>query len=191
MSDSPRRRRDPEARRNAIVLAAAELIVEVGVDAITHRMVAARADVPLGATTQYFDTLDDLREAALQLLVAHVEAQLQGLREVLEAEGATPAAIAAFLSDAMADAPGVQAERAVVTAAVHDPKLRELARALSQDLISILEPAHGAERATAAAVFIDGVLWHSQISGVPLPRHIIETALAGILGDDRLTTREN
>lgn len=188
MLDSARRRRDPKARRNAIAHAAAELIVEVGVDAITHRMVAARAEVPLGATTQYFDTLDDLREAALQLLVAHVEAQMQRMRETIAADGATPVVIAAFLSNAMADASGVQADRAVVTAAVHDPKLRELARTWSQDLASILEPAHGVERATTAAVFVDGVLWHSQINDAPLPHHIIETALAGILAGENRTT---
>ena len=188
MLDPARRRRDPQARRNAIAHAAAELIIEVGVDAITHRMVAARADVPLGATTQYFDTLDDLREAALELLVAHVEVQMQRMRETLAADGATPAVIAAFLSRAMVDASGVQADRAVVTAAVHDPKLRELARTWSRDLVGVLEPAHGMERATAAAVFIDGVLWHSQINDVPLPQHIIETALAGILAGDNRTT---
>ena len=60
MSDGTRRRRDPEARRREIVTAAAELIVEIGVDALTHRKVAARAGVPLGSTTQYFATLDDL-----------------------------------------------------------------------------------------------------------------------------------
>ncbi|WP_194421391.1 TetR/AcrR family transcriptional regulator [Microbacterium abyssi] len=188
MPDSPRRRRDPEARRNAIVLAAAELIIEVGVDAITHRMVAARADVPLGATTQYFDTLDDLREAALQLLVSHVEVQMQRMRETLDADGATASVIAALLSRAMADVQSMQADRAVVTAAVHDPKLREIARSWSRDLVAILEPVHGSARATAAAVFLDGVLWHSQINDAPLPRHIIETALAGILGDDSRTT---
>ncbi|MGO2747238.1 TetR/AcrR family transcriptional regulator [Microbacterium sp.] len=188
MPDSARRRRDPEARRNAIVLAAAELIVEVGVDAITHRMVAARADVPLGATTQYFDTLDDLREAALQLLVEHVEVQMQRMRETLAAEGATPAAIARFLSAAVADASGVEADRAVVTTAVRDPKLRELARAWSRDLIAILAPEYGEERSTAAAVFLDGVLWHSQINDVPLPGHLIENALADILGADSRTT---
>ncbi len=188
MSESPRRRRDPEARRTAIMTAAAELIVEVGVDAITHRMVAARADVPLGATTQYFDTLDDLREAALQLLAEHVEAQLNAMRERITAQGATPAVIADVLSEAMSDAPAAQADRAVVTAAVHDPRLRELARTLSRRLVAMLEPAYGAERATAAAVFLDGVLWHSQINDAPLPRDIMETAFAGILGDDRRTT---
>ncbi len=80
MGDGSRRRRDPEARRREIVTAAAELIVEVGAEAVTHRKVAARAGVPLGATTQYFDTLDDLRSAAFRALADEVDARLDGVR---------------------------------------------------------------------------------------------------------------
>lgn len=182
MSDTVRRRRDPETRRLAIVTAAAELITEVGVDAITHRMVAARADVPLGATTQYFATLDDLRDAALQLLVTHVAERMRAIREVIAERGATPALLAELISTALTDARAVQADRAVVTAAVHDPRLRELARHWSDELVSIFAPVHGDDRARAAAVFIDGVLWHAQIHERPLDQHLIETALTGILG---------
>lgn len=185
MPDSLRGRRDPQARRNAIVFATAELIVEVGVDQVTHRSIAARADVPLGATTQYFDSLDELREAALQLLVEHVEQQIQHFRGTVSTDGASASVLAAYLADQLLNAPEVRADRAVVTAAVHDPKLREIAQKLSHDLISVLEPIHGSDRATAAAVFIDGVLWHSQINDAPLPHPIIEQALAGILGEDR------
>lgn len=188
MSESLRGRRDPQARRAAIVHATAELIIDVGIDAITHRMVAARADVPLGATTQYFDTLDDLREAALALLIAHVEAHIRELHDVIGTQGGTPAVIADLLAARLANALEVRAERVVVTTAVRDPKLRAIAHRLSQELISLLEPVHGHDRATAAAVFIDGVLWHSQINDEPLPRTIIETALAGILGDDNRTS---
>ncbi|QTV80251.1 TetR/AcrR family transcriptional regulator [Microbacterium sp. NIBRBAC000506063] len=189
MTEQPRRKRDPEARRAAIVTAAAELITEVGVDAVTHRMVAARADVPLGATTQYFATLDDLRDAALELLVAHIETQMQRMREAFEVRGATATVLAEVLTAALADARSVRADRAVVTAAVHDPKLRAIANSWSQEMIGILEPHYGRDRASAAAVFVDGILWHLQISDDPLPHRIIETALAGILGEsDRRTT---
>lgn len=189
MPEQPRRKRDPEARRAAIVTAAAELITEIGVDAITHRMVAARADVPLGATTQYFATLDDLRNAALALLISRVEMQMQGVRETLAETGVTPATVAAVLSRALEDVHAQHADRVVVTTAVRDPKLRVLARTWLQQIIRLLEPGYGTDRATAAAVFLDGVLWHSQINDEPLPHHIIETALAGILGDpDRRTT---
>ncbi|MDP3951043.1 TetR/AcrR family transcriptional regulator [Microbacterium sp.] len=182
MAEAVRRRRDPESRRLAIVTAAAELITEVGVDAITHRMVAARADVPLGATTQYFATLDDLRDAALQQLAAHVAERMAAIREVISERGATPALLAELIHTALADATAVQADRAVVTAAVHDPRLRELAQHWTDELVGIFAPVHGHDRARAAAVFIDGVLWHAQIHEQPLDQHLIETALSGILG---------
>ena len=176
-----RRRRDPEARRLAIIEAAAELIVEIGADAITHRKVAARADVPLGATTQYFATLDDLRDAALDALATEVDLRLDSTRQTVLAEGVTPDVIARLVSEALAEARSIQAERAVVTAAVHDPRVRELARHWSDEVVGFIAPVHGVDRARAAAAFIDGVLWHSQIHDEPLDEELIRDALAGSL----------
>jgi len=138
--------------------------------------------VPLGATTQYFATLDDLRDAALQLLASDVAARMSAIREVIAERGATPALLAELISTALTDARAVQADRAVVTAAVHDPRLRELARHWSDELVRIFAPVHGDDPARAAAVFIDGVLWHAQIHDQPLEQHFIETALTGIFG---------
>ncbi|WP_460798399.1 TetR/AcrR family transcriptional regulator [Microbacterium sp. GXF0217] len=181
MSAGIRRRRDPEARRRAIVEAAAELIVEIGADAITHRRVAARAGVPLGATTQYFATLDDLRDAALDTLVTEVDLRIDATRQTVVAEGVTPAVLARLISEAMVEARSIQAERAVVTAAVHDPRVRELARHWSDEVVGFIAPVHGVDRARAAAAFIDGVLWQSQIHDEPLDEELIRDALAGIL----------
>ncbi|UPL18902.1 TetR/AcrR family transcriptional regulator [Microbacterium aurugineum] len=183
MKHGARRRRDPEARRREIVTAAAELIVEVGAEAVTHRMVAARAGVPLGATTQYFDTLDDLRAAAFRALAEEVDARLDGVRQTLTERGVSPHTIATLIADSMEDAHAVQADRAVVTAAVHDPRLRELARHLSDRLVELLEPTYGEDRARAAMIFIDGVMWNMQIRDDRLAQPFIETALARILGD--------
>lgn len=183
MTDSARRRRDPEARRLDIIAAAAELIVEVGADAITHRMIAARAGVPLGATTQHFATLDDVRTAALHFLSAELDANFAAIKAALDERGVGPAAIAELLSQVLVDARAVQADRAVVTAAVHDPRVRELARRASAHLVEFLSPAYGVDRATAAAVFIDGVMWNAQINDAPLDIRLIETALTGLLCD--------
>jgi DNA-binding transcriptional regulator YbjK len=54
-----------EARREAIVVAAAGLVAEAGPDAVAHRSVAAAAGVPLAATTYYFRDLGDLLVAAV------------------------------------------------------------------------------------------------------------------------------
>ncbi|WP_029263692.1 MULTISPECIES: TetR/AcrR family transcriptional regulator [unclassified Microbacterium] len=183
MGDGSRRRRDPEARRREIVTAAAELIVEVGAEAVTHRKVAARAGVPLGATTQYFDTLDDLRAAAFRALADEVDARLDGVRQTIADRGDSPAVIAALVFESLDDHHAVQADRAVVTAAVHDPRLRELARHLSDRLVELLEPTYGEDRARAAMIFIDGVMWSMQIRDADLEQSFIETALARILGD--------
>lgn len=183
MAEGARRRRDPEARRRAIVSATAELIVEVGADAVTHRMVAARADVPLGATTQYFATLDDLRAAAFRALADEVDDRLDGVRQTLADRGASPAVIAALVFASLDDAHAVQADRAVVTAAVHDPRLRELARHLADRLVDLLRPTYGEDRARAAMIFIDGVMWSTHIRDDRLEQSFIETALTRILGD--------
>lgn len=176
-----RRRRDPEARRREITRAAAELIVEVGVEALTHRKVAARAGVPLGSTTQYFATLDDLRDEALRELVREIEEHVEKTRAAVEAAGATPEAIARLLYASLADARAIETERAVVTAAVHDPRVRDLARRWSDEVVGFLAPVHGEDRARAAAVFIDGLVWHAQIHDEPLDEQVIRDALTGIL----------
>lgn len=181
MSEGTRRRRDPEARRREIVAAAAELIIEVGVDAVTHRKVAARAGVPLGATTQYFATLDDLRETALGALAHEIQQGIEETRRAVEAEGVTPAGIARLVRQALDDHRAVQTDRAVVTAAVHDPRVRAFARQWSDEVVGFMSSVHGPDRARAAAVFIDGVLWHAQIHDEPLDEELIRDALAGIL----------
>lgn len=181
MAEGTRRRRDPEARRQEIIAAASELIVEIGVDALTHRKVAARAGVPLGATTQYFATLDDLRDAALRALADEIDARVEVTRRAVQADGVTPAVLARLIHEGLEDARAVQADRAVVTAAVHDPRVRELARRWSDEVVGFIAPVHGMDRARAAAVFIDGILWHSQIHDEPLERRLIEDALTGIL----------
>ena len=56
--------RPPEDRRAVILDATLRLIATDGVDAVTHRRVAAAADVPLGSTTYYFESREQLlREA--------------------------------------------------------------------------------------------------------------------------------
>ncbi|HVP27883.1 MAG TPA: TetR family transcriptional regulator [Myxococcota bacterium] len=53
-----------ELRRRGILSAALRVIAEGGIDAVTHRRVAAEADVPLGSTTYYFESRDELVRAA-------------------------------------------------------------------------------------------------------------------------------
>ncbi|WP_424937233.1 MULTISPECIES: TetR/AcrR family transcriptional regulator [Bacteria] len=180
MGETTRARRDPAARRRAMVTAAAELISEVGVDALTHRMVASRAQVPLGATTQYFDTLDDLRAAGLQHLADDIDARMDDLHAALIEQGVSATSLATLIAQGLSDAQAVKTDRAVVTAAVNDPRLQELARHWGERMVSFLEPTCGAQRAALAAVFVDGVLWQSLVGHAPLDRGLIEAGFSAI-----------
>ena len=59
------RRYDPD-RRQRIIDAAIRVVGAKGIAGLSHRTVAAEADVPLGSTTYHFKTLDDLMVAALR-----------------------------------------------------------------------------------------------------------------------------
>jgi TetR/AcrR family transcriptional regulator, regulator of biofilm formation and stress response len=74
-----------EARREAIVRAALELIGEQGLDAVTHRALADRAGVPLSATTYWFASKDAILQEAL--LVAAREEVERLERVVLDLAG--------------------------------------------------------------------------------------------------------
>jgi TetR/AcrR family transcriptional regulator, regulator of biofilm formation and stress response len=57
-------------RREQILEAALRLIGRSGRQAVTHRAVAEEAAVPLGSTTYYFDSRDDLLQQALEHVAA-------------------------------------------------------------------------------------------------------------------------
>lgn len=59
------RRYDPD-RRQRIIDAAIRVVAGRGIAGLSHRAVAAEADVPLGSTTYHFASLDDLLIAALR-----------------------------------------------------------------------------------------------------------------------------
>jgi DNA-binding transcriptional regulator YbjK len=58
--------RAPKGRREQILEAALRVIGRSGREAVTHRAVAEEAGVPLGSTTYYFDSRDDLLGQALE-----------------------------------------------------------------------------------------------------------------------------
>ena len=59
------------ARQVALAHAAASLITEEGIAAVTHRAVAAKAKAPLSTIVHHFPTIDDLVQAALEALFDH------------------------------------------------------------------------------------------------------------------------
>jgi DNA-binding transcriptional regulator YbjK len=85
-------------RREQILEAALRLIGRSGRQAVTHRAVAEEAGVPLGSTTYYFDSRDDLLGQALEHVARKEAGRYAKLGEQLR-EAKTPRALADLLLD--------------------------------------------------------------------------------------------
>ena len=175
------RRRDPEARRRAIVTAAAELVVEKGPASLTHRAVAARAGVALGSTTQYFSSIDELREAALQVLADGIDAELARLEEAMAGAADPAATCAAIVYEMLVDPQQVKATLALLSAAVSEPALEALALRWSDQLVAALAERFGHDAAVAVTAYIDGLTVHAAFAPEPLSPDVIARTLRVLL----------
>jgi DNA-binding transcriptional regulator YbjK len=174
-------KRDPEGRRRRIVEAAGELIHEVGVGGLTHRLVAARAEVPLGATTYYFSSLDDLSVAALQHLTDEMAQDLDEWAAALGASSDVPATLVELTAGYLADRDQALLEGELYVAAARRPELRPLARAWGDGLVRIISPYADQASAQAVAVFLDGVLVHALARDEPPDRPALTASLRKLL----------
>ncbi|MCP2166168.1 TetR/AcrR family transcriptional regulator [Goodfellowiella coeruleoviolacea] len=173
-----------ERRRQALVEAAAALLVEGGFDAIRHRAVAERAGLPLASTTYYFDSLDELIEAAAE---HHGRAELAHGRAKLEELTTLPRGVDALVDLALdlllgpesrdrdAEAVLLRYERLVATP--RRPYLRPLMRQLGADLQALLLEIFarsGREMDTAQVeriiALVDGTVVNALVEIHPDPR---------------------
>ncbi|HEY6758500.1 MAG TPA: TetR family transcriptional regulator [Baekduia sp.] len=93
-----RRDRRGEQRRAELLEAAIHLIGAHGLDAVTHRAVAAEAGVPPASTSYYFRSKDELIDEALGALATREIALLRERRAALGAAAADVAQVTEALS---------------------------------------------------------------------------------------------
>ncbi len=163
--------RDPEGRRRALLAATLEVVAEVGVARTTHRAIAAQAGVPLGATTYYFPTLQDLIAAALEQAREAWDADLvQWETKLRDAQGESgdsgPASVLTQLVlEYLADQPRSRLECELYLAGGHTPELRPLAThwlmGLRSTLVGLTDPSTG----YALATLVDGVFLQATVTG--------------------------
>lgn len=184
MSDRPTaRRRDPEGRRQALVQAALEVVVELGVERTTHRVIAARAGVPLGATTYYFPTLRDLVGAGLEQAAACSSAELDEWLAQIGDGADLPARLARLASTYLADRDRARLDYELCVAAARTPELRPVARIWMDGTREHLAPLVGAVAARAVTALLDGALLQAVVTGAELDAEELEHALEALLAD--------
>jgi DNA-binding transcriptional regulator YbjK len=84
-----------EGRRREILVATLRVIASNGTDAVTHRRVAAEADVPLGSLTYYFESREDLIRESFRFYIDEANAFILGVEQEI------PPTTAAGLVDAI------------------------------------------------------------------------------------------
>jgi len=149
-----------EGRRAAILEATLRVIAAGGADDVTHRRVAAEAGVPLGSTTYYFASRDDLVRDAFRHYVGKVFAFLSAIEREFHRLGADE--VVAFLVEVarreFADRGTVLVEYELIVRAARDPVLardfNDYARALESGLAERLERLGATQPFEAARTLI-------------------------------------
>lgn len=174
-------RRDPEARKRQIVAAAVQAIAEVGVGNVTHRRIAAIARVPLGSTTYYFPTLEDLVETALREATEAARAELESWAEELTVSADLPATFADLASRYLADRDQALLEYELYLAAARTPELRPVAQLWIDGLRGICARFAGLRRGYALAALIDGHLLQALVTGESLDTDGLRAGVQGLV----------
>ncbi|KIQ17598.1 TetR/AcrR family transcriptional regulator [Rhodococcus sp. MEB064] len=136
-------------RREALISAAADLLLAGGYDAVRHRSVAAKARLPLASTTYYFDSLDDLVTHASELNGARehelIRQQMDGFSPTaLDTAGTVNLMVDLLIGPVDSDADRhdlLVARYERVLAAARHPQLQELHCRLRADLEDMLVDA--------------------------------------------------
>ncbi|WP_371550425.1 TetR family transcriptional regulator [Streptomyces sp. NBC_00554] len=175
------RRYDPE-RRQRIIDAAIRVVGAKGIAGLSHRSVAAEADVPLGSTTYHFKTLDELMVAALR------QAN-EGFAKVVAARGAfeDPRAdvageLAALIGEWLAgERTGVELEYELYLAALRRPALRPVAAEWAQGLAEPLARRTDPLTARALVALVDGICLQVLLTGTAYDEGYAREVLARIV----------
>ncbi|MFJ9027018.1 TetR/AcrR family transcriptional regulator [Streptomyces sp. NPDC102274] len=121
------RRYDPD-RRQRIIDAAIRVVGRGGIAGLSHRTVAAEADVPLGSTTYHFASLDELLIAALRQTNDSFAAAVRESGTLADPECDIAAELARITGEWLAgDRTGVELEYELYLAALRRPALRPVA----------------------------------------------------------------
>lgn len=173
---APVRRYDPE-RRQRIIEAAIRVVGAKGIAGLSHRSVAAEADVPLGSTTYHFATLDELLVAALrQANEAYAPALAPRAGEDLAG------ALARLLGELLtADRGRAELEYELYLEALRRPALRPVAAEWGESVAGALTDHTDPVTARALVAVMDGITLQALLTDTPYDAEYAREILARVL----------
>ncbi|MFI6566544.1 TetR/AcrR family transcriptional regulator [Streptomyces sp. NPDC050534] len=175
------RRYDPD-RRQRIIDAAIRVVGDKGLAGLSHRSVAAEADVPLGSTTYHFKTLDELMVAALRQANEGFAKVVAAHGALADARGDLAADLARILGEWLSgDRTGVELEYELYLAALRRPALRPVAAEWCEDLAERLALHTDAVTARALVALMDGICLQVLLTGTAYDEGFAREALARVM----------
>jgi DNA-binding transcriptional regulator YbjK len=175
-----RRRYDPH-RRDRIAAAAVDVVAERGVEGLTHRAVAAKADVPLGSTTYHFADLDDLLAAALERAAAENVSELRAWGETVESRADLAPAVAELILRSLGPDRGLwMVGFELYVAALRRPALREFSVAWDAAFVEILTRYVDEPTARALVAACNGLIIMTLLDETPPTRRQMEAIVRRI-----------
>ena len=175
------RRYDPDRRRR-IIDAAIRVVGEKGIAGLSHRSVAAEADVPLGSTTYHFKTLDELMVAALRQVNEGFAKMLAASDLLRDRDGDLAADIARALGEWLnGDRTGVELEYELYLAALRRPALRPVAAEWTEETAERLAQRTDPVTARALLALMDGICLQVLLTGAPYDEGYAREALARVI----------
>ncbi|MFE2676443.1 TetR/AcrR family transcriptional regulator [Streptomyces hygroscopicus] len=177
------RRYDPE-RRQRLIDVAITVVGERGIGALSHRAVAAAADVPLGSTTYHFATLDDLLVAALEQVSAEWVADMERWERDTAAEVPLAEAMTALVERLLeGDRKRLELEYELYVTALRRAPVRPIVAAYLDDTAALLARRTGDLTAARGVVALfDGLLLQLLLTGRPFDRAAVRAAFERVTG---------
>ncbi|MET7367123.1 TetR family transcriptional regulator [Streptomyces sp. NPDC005566] len=159
------RRYDPE-RRDRIIDAAIRVVADRGIAGLSHRSVAAEADVPLGSTTYHFASLDELLIAALRRCNDNFARVARESAYLADPDADLADELTRLLTECFEGGRGpLELEYELYLAALRRPALRAVAAEWTDGVSSLLTDRTDPATARAVAALLDGISLQVLLTG--------------------------
>lgn len=176
------RRTDPD-RRNRLIAVTLDLIAESGVSGVSHRKIAAAADVPLGSMTYHFTGMDELLHEAFTRFAEHIAGSFQAR---LSAAGNPQEAVEAVvdLVHELSD-PGSHRDQVLAyelyTLAAREPRYRAITSSWMRRSRQELQRHFDPRTTRQLDALIEGLALHRALDDDPFDRSLTEDAVRRII----------
>ncbi|AWI27826.1 TetR family transcriptional regulator [Streptomyces sp. ICN441] len=175
------RRHDPERRRR-IIDAAIRVVGRRGIAGLSHRTVAAEAQVPLGSTTYHFASLDELLVAALRQANEGFAAAVRDSAVLADPRSDPAGELARLLGEWLGgERSGVELEYELYLAALRRPALRPVVAEWTEGVTEALARRSDPVTARALVAFMDGICLQVLLTDTAYDEEYTRAMLARIL----------